>query len=149
MVSRILVATDGSAAAWKAIQYAAGLAKQTGAELTAVSVIDGTAFVAKTVPAVSTPTHLIEPVEDFMRQAAEAYIGKAEELCRKNGIKFRKVIRSGHPVDEIVKVAEKERCDLIIMGARGKGVVKAAVLGSTTFGVMNKETKIPLLVVRK
>jgi nucleotide-binding universal stress UspA family protein len=117
--------------------------------ITAISVIDRTSFLIKSVPAVATPTHLIEPVEDYMRQAAEAYLEKAESLCRKSDVKFRKVIRAGHPVDEIVKEAEKSKVDLIIMGSRGRGILRSAVLGSTTFGVMNKETKVPLLMVRK
>ena len=149
MVSRILVATDGSETAWKAVKFAVELAKQTGAIITALSVTDRTSFLTKSVPAMSTPTHIIEPVEDYMRQAAEAYLGKAEGLCRKSDIKVRKVIRTGHPVDEIVKEAERSRADLIIMGSRGRGIVRSAVLGSITFGVMNKESKIPLLVIRK
>jgi nucleotide-binding universal stress UspA family protein len=149
MFSRILVATDGSDTAWKALKYAVELAKQTGSMITAISVIDRTSFLIKSVPAVATPTHLIEPVEDYMRQAAEAYLEKAESLCRKSDVKFRKVIRAGHPVDEIVKEAEKSKVDLIIMGSRGRGILRSAVLGSTTFGVMNKETKVPLLMVRK
>ncbi len=149
MVSRILVATDGSDTAWKAVKYAEELAGQTGSTITAISVIDRTAFLIKSVPAKATPTHLIEPVEDYLRQAAEAYLGRAEGLCRKGNIKFKRIIRTGHPVDEIVREAERSRADLIIMGSRGRGVLGSAVLGSTTFGVMNRETKVPVLVVRK
>ena len=149
MISKILVATDGSETAWKAVKYAAGLAKQTGSAMTVLSVIDKSPLLIQSIPAVSAPNRLIEPVEDYMRQAAEAYIEKAENLCRKSGIKFKKVIRSGHPVDEIVKEAKKSKADLIVMGSHGRGAMRAAVLGSVTYGVIHKAAKVPVLMVRK
>lgn len=149
MISKILVPTDGSAAARKSIEYAIELAKQTGATITLISVIDKSLFVTKSVPAVATPTHLIEPVEDYLRQAAEAYNEEAERLCMKNGVQSKKVIRSGHPAEEIIKEAKKSKVDLIVMGSRGRTATKAAFLGSVTYGVINKDIKIPVLVVRK
>ncbi|MCL5022680.1 MAG: universal stress protein [Nitrospirae bacterium] len=149
MIKTILVATDGSKTAWKAVTYAAELARQTRAALTAISVIDKTWFLTQSVSAPATPTHLIEPVDDYLRQAAEGYLERAEDLCRKKGVQFTRVITAGHPVEEIVKEAERAKADLIVLGSRGKGIVRAAVLGSITFGVMNRETKIPVLVVRK
>jgi nucleotide-binding universal stress UspA family protein len=59
------------------------------------------------------------------------------------------VIRTGHPVEEIIKEAEKSKVDLIVMGSHGTSALKAAVLGSITFGVIHKDTKFPVLVVRK
>ncbi|MEF9427589.1 MAG: universal stress protein, partial [Candidatus Mariimomonas ferrooxydans] len=64
-------------------------------------------------------------------------------------IKSKTIIKSGHPVDEIVKEAEKLKADLIVMGSHGKSAVKAMVLGSVTYGVIHKDTKIPVLLVRK
>ena len=95
------------------------------------------------------PTRLIEPIEDYLRQAAEAYLEEAERLCKKNEIQSKKVIKTGHPVEEIIKEAEKSKVDLVIMGSHGKSALKAALLGSVTYGVINKDTKIPVLVVRK
>jgi nucleotide-binding universal stress UspA family protein len=149
MISRMLVATDGSETAWKAVKYAASLAKQTGAAITAISVIDRSPLLVQSIPAVSAPTHLIEPVEDYLRQAAEAYVERAEKFCKKNGIKFRKVLRAGHPVDEIVKEAKRSKADLIVLGSHGRGVMRAAVLGSIAFGVIHKHAKVSVLIVRR
>jgi len=149
MISKILAATDGSEPAWKAVKYAAGLAKEVGAAITVLSVIDKSPLLTQSIPAVSAPTRLIEPVEDYLRQAAEAYLERAEKLCRRSGVKFKKVIRSGHPVDEIVKEAMKSKADLIVLGSHGRGAVRAAVLGSVTYGVLHKDAKIPVLVVRR
>ena len=74
MISKILVTTDGSETARKSIGYAIELAQQTGASLIFLNVIDKSYFTTKSIPSVATPTHLIEPVEDYLRQAAEAHL---------------------------------------------------------------------------
>jgi nucleotide-binding universal stress UspA family protein len=114
-----------------------------------MTVIDRSSLIPLSISGMATPTHLIEPVEDYMRQAAEAYIAEAEGICMRNKVPAKRVIRTGHPVEEIIKEAEKSKFDLIIIGSRGKSALKAAVLGSVTFGVINKETRVPVLVVRK
>ncbi len=148
MVSKILVATDGSEPAKKAVKYAAELAKKTGAGVTLLSVIDKEHFLTRSIPAVATPTHLLEPVEDYLRQAAEAYVGEAATLFEKKDIRPKKIIRSGHPVAEIIKEAKKSKIDLIVMGSHGVSAAAAAILGSVTFGVIHNDTKIPVLVVK-
>jgi nucleotide-binding universal stress UspA family protein len=147
MISKILVTTDGSKQARKSIEYAAGFAKQTGATVTLLSVINKSSFVPQSIP-VTGSAKLTEPIENYLKRAAESYIEEAEKLCRINEVPVRKVIRSGHPVEEIIKEAEKSKVDLIIIGSQGKSALKAAVLGSITFGVINKESKVPVLVVR-
>jgi nucleotide-binding universal stress UspA family protein len=149
MISKILVPTDGSKPAKKSVEYAAELAKQVGAAITLLTVIDKSFFITQSIPAVATPVRIREPIEDYLRLAAEAYIEDAERLCRKKEIQCQKIIRSGHPVEEIIKEAKKSKVDLIVIGSHGRSALKAAVLGSVTFGVINKETKIPVLVVRK
>jgi nucleotide-binding universal stress UspA family protein len=149
MVSRILVATDGSQVAWKAVEYAVDLAKQTGSTLVLLSVIDRGFFLPASIPEMATPVHLIEPVEDYLKQAAEAYLDEAEKSCEKNGVRAKRAVRSGHPVEEIIKEADESKVDLIVMGSHGKSALKAALIGSITFGVIHKDTKIPVLVVKR
>jgi nucleotide-binding universal stress UspA family protein len=106
-------------------------------------------FGAPTVPSISTPTHLLENLEDYLRQAAEAYVAEAEELCRTKGVESQKIIWAGHPVEEILKAAENLKVDLIVMGSHGKSALGAALLGSVTIGLIHSETKFPVLVVRR
>ncbi len=149
MISTILVPTDGSETAKKATRYAVDLAKQTGAAIRLVSVIDKSFYTSKSVPSMAAPKGLIEPVEDYLEQAAEAYLDYAERLCRKGAVKSSQVIRRGHPAEEVLKEAERSKADLIVIGSHGKSALKAAVLGSVTFGIIHKDTKIPVLVVRR
>ena len=150
MIKKVLVPIDGSETARKALKYAIDLAKQMRSTVILLSVIDQSSYYgAQTIPSVSTPTHLLENMEDYLRQASEAYVAKAEELCRTKGVESRKIISAGHPVEEIVKAAEGSKVGLIVMGSHGKSALGAALLGSVTTGVMHSETKIPVLVVRR
>lgn len=146
MVSKILLPTDGSKAALRSLRYAIGLAEQLKAEIILLSVIDKSSLIPQTI---SSPSNIIEPIEDFLKNAAKAYLDESEKLCKKSGIPVKTMIRVGRPVDEIIKEAEKSSVDMIIIGSRGRSAVKAVILGSVAFGVINKETKIPVLVVRK
>ncbi len=149
MISKILVATDGSQHAQKSLEYAADLAKQTGAMIILLSVVEKGFVIPVSIPDVAAPTHLIEPVEDYLKQVAEVYIQRAEKFCKEKGVPIKSIIRSGHPVEEIIREAEESKVDLIVIGSHGKSALKAAVLGSVTFGVIHKDTKIPVLVVRR
>ena len=106
MVSKILVPTDGSKTARKAVRYAVDLAKQLNASVIVLSVVDNRSFIAQTVPAVDTPTHIIAPIEDYLREAAKKHAGEIEKLCDESGVQSETVITIGHPVEDIVKEAK-------------------------------------------
>jgi nucleotide-binding universal stress UspA family protein len=48
-----------------------------------------------------------------------------------------------------MKLAEKSKVDLIVIGSHGQSALAAATLGSVTYGVIHKDTTIPILVVKK
>jgi nucleotide-binding universal stress UspA family protein len=147
MVKNILVAVDGSKASGKAVDFAINLAERLGSFMTVLHVIDNSAYLSRAMPASATPTHLVEPVEDYLRQVAGIFMQKIKKNCEQLGIKAKNVIRSGHPAEEILKEAKKSKAGLIVMGSRGKGGV-GSVLGSVTFGVLHGRSKTAVLVVR-
>jgi nucleotide-binding universal stress UspA family protein len=149
MISRILIPTDGSPTAQKAAKYVVDLAKQLEASVIVLSVIDKRSFIGKSVPAAETAMHIIEPIEDYLREAAEGYAEEVITLCEKSGVQSRTVITTGHPVEEIVREGEKSKADLIVVGSHGRSALAAAVLGSVAYGVIHKDTKIPILVVKR
>ena len=83
MISKILVPSDGSKTAQKAARYAVDLAKQLKASIIALSVIDMRSLIAQTVSASETARHTVEPIEDYLREAAEGYAGEIKKLCDK------------------------------------------------------------------
>jgi nucleotide-binding universal stress UspA family protein len=148
MISRILVPTDGSKASRKAVDYAIGLSRQTKASITILGVVDKGAFVAQSIPAHATPTHLRAPIEDYLNELTEAFVAEAVKRCKRKRLKPETVIRSGHPVKEILKEARRSKSDLIILGSHGKGALESAVLGSVTYELIHSDTRYPVLVIR-
>ena len=99
MISKILVPIDGSKVSQKAAKYAVELAKQTGASLALLSVIDKRFVVGQAVSAVASPTHLKESVEDYLKQSAQSATDAIAKLCERNRIQYKAAIRTGHPVE--------------------------------------------------
>ena len=149
MISSILVPTDGSETAQKAARYAIDLAKQLNSQITVMSVIDDRALMAQTISAPESPRHIIEPLEDYLKEAAAEYTKEIKEICDENDVPSKIIITTGNPAEEIVKEAERSKADLIIMGSQGRSALAAAFLGSVGYSVIHKETKIPVLIVKK
>jgi nucleotide-binding universal stress UspA family protein len=149
MISKILVPIDGSKVSHKAAKYAVELAKQTGASLMLLSVFDIRFIFGQEVSASVSPTQLKESIEDYLKQAAQSSIAEIIKACERHRIRYKAAMRKGHPVEEIVNEAMKTKADLIVMGSHGKSALKAAILGSVAYGVIHKDTKIPVLIVRR
>ena len=149
MISKILVPTDGSKISQKAAAYAIGLAKQLHASIIVMCVVDKRFLISRTVLVKPSSRYVAESIEDYQQDAAERYTGEIKKLCKKKGIQSKTVIKQGHPVEEIVKEAEKSKVALIVMGSHGQSALTAATLGSVTYGVIHKDTTIPVLVVRR
>jgi nucleotide-binding universal stress UspA family protein len=149
MVSTILVPTDGSPTANRAGAYAVDLAKQLHASIIGLSIIDKRLLVIRTMSVDASHVGVAESLDDFLREAAERSVGEIAQLCEKAGVPARTIVIAGHPVEEIVNEAEKWKADLIVMGSHGQSALVAAALGSTTYGVIHKDTAIPVLVVRR
>ncbi len=148
MINKIIVASDGSKTAWKAVTYSADLAKQTGAAVIVLGVVDITSFVAQAIPSARAAKIRVS-AQDYLHAAALGYLEEAAACFQKKGVRVKRVIRTGHPVEEIVKEALKSKVDLIVMGSRGRSALRAAVLGSVTYGVIHKDSRVPVLVVRR
>jgi nucleotide-binding universal stress UspA family protein len=149
MISKILVPTDGSETAQKAARYAIDLAAQLKCSIIVLSIVDNRTMIAQTIPAQENIWHIIEPIEDYLRKAAEAYVGEIKKICDEKGIRSEILVTSGHPSEEITKQAESSNSDLIIMGSHGRSALAAALFGSVTYSIIHKETKVPVLVVRR
>ncbi|MGA8181609.1 MAG: universal stress protein [Desulfobacterales bacterium] len=149
MISNILVPTDGSETAQKAAAYAIDLAAQLKCSIIVLSIVDNRSLIAQTISAQENARHIIEPVEDYLRDAAEAYARDIKMMCDKKGIQSQIVVTLGHPSEEITKIAESSDVDLIVMGSHGRSALAAALFGSITYSIIHKETKIPVLVVRR
>ena len=149
MISKIIVPTDGSKTAKKAGIYAVGLAKKLNASIIVISVMDKRFLVSRTVSVGRPLSGEAESANDYLCEAAEKHVAEIKKLCEKKGVQSKSVIKSGHPVEEIVKEAEKSKANLIIMGSHGQSALAAAAFGSVTYGVIHKDTSIPILLIKR
>jgi nucleotide-binding universal stress UspA family protein len=81
-------------------------------------------------------------------QVAGAYLADASKFCGREGVEPEIVIRTGHPVEEILKEARRSKADMLVMGSHGRSGI-GSVMGSVTYGVLHGESRVPVLVVRK
>lgn len=150
-VQHILYATDNSEDARHAFAYAAGFAKQFGAKLTLLHVVqefkDMVAFdfgVERSVAAqkwFSVNKDYYEEVKKRMDDIANSeYDGETIDV-------ENVIVDKGNPVKMILKIAKEKNCDLIVMGLKGRGILEDAMLGGTVNGVIRR-SKIPVLVTR-
>lgn len=144
MFSRILVAVDGSPFAERALKYALDLAKKYGAKLIIVHVVLRRFYaVTPSEAGVLATTVFVKEMEAEGREI----IKKAEAYAKGEGADCECKLVQGVPADEIVKIAESEKVDLIVMGSRGLTEVRAFLLGSVSDKVSH-HAKCPTLIVK-
>jgi nucleotide-binding universal stress UspA family protein len=136
--TKILLATDGSREADLAATTAADLAKSTSSELHVV-------YVGQVLPPPLTQTEIETGRLDREDQALlDQQVRKIEEAGAAVAEAHR---RSGHEDAEIVALAEDIGAGLIVMGSRGQGGVRRALMGSVSDSVV-RHAHCPVLVVR-
>ncbi|NEX62369.1 universal stress protein [Noviherbaspirillum galbum] len=145
MFHSILVPTDGSELARKAVSVAVKLAKQDNASLLALSVAEPYPY-GWVAEAAAFPEP--ESYEKQMRTEAETALRQIELAAREAGVRceLRPAFNTS-PANEIVRTAEDHGCDLIVMASHGRRGLDRLLLGSVTQRVL-LQTEIPVLVVR-
>ena len=123
-IKKILVPVDGSDNGCKAVDEAIYLASKVGAKMDFV-------YVASEINK-DIPSHLIFD-RIWMKLPAEMVAEKH--------------IETGSIPKAILKVAEKEKSDMIVMGSRGLGLFKGAILGSVSQKVV-EDAKIPVMIIK-
>lgn len=140
LYDRVLVPTDGSPASRRAIEHAVDLADTHDAELHALYVINTASFA-------SLPTEgSWEGVSDMLSREGESALEAVREVATRQDIPIETVQLDGAPSREIVRYAEENGCDLIVMGTHGRGGIDRLLLGSVAEKVVRSST-IPVLTI--
>ncbi len=144
MFKHILIPTDGSELAEKAIPLTLEQARLNGARLTAVSVIDLYPYIG----AIEVMPTGIEGWQEAIRAQAEAAVKKVVDAATAAGVPCDSAVQEDTLAWRgLLAVAEREGCDLIVISSHGRGGLSSALLGSQTARVLS-HTRIPVLVVR-
>jgi len=139
MLEKMLCANDGSAPAFKALEFALALAKQHRSELHMVSVAE--------------IDYLPEFVEEIRQQEGVAMrrlrtvIQRAKGMAETSQIELKTHILTGHPVRDIVKLAAELNVDLLVIGATGHSALYERMIGSRADRIVQLAA-CPVLVVK-
>lgn len=167
MIKTILVATDGSSHAGKAIDLATDIGAKYQARLVLLNVITGGPLPASLahmvevehigriegeqpvapVPEGKFPAsmHTVDKAEGSSYRVhqflAQKILSEAEKVSKSKGITdIRNVIKEGDPARSILDLAKEENADLIVMGSRGLGGLKGLLVGSVSHKVSQLST---------
>ncbi len=147
LFAEILVPTDFSDHATQALRLAIALARTHGARITLVHV--GVAALAMyeiepySVPMSAT---LVAMHEEMAKEQKHVLDRIARDEIP-DDVPWRTIALEGFPPEEIVRCAEGQKCDLIVMSTHGRSGLSRAFLGSVTERVMRAST-VPVLVTR-
>ena len=128
MFKKLLVPLDGSELAEGILPYVTQLANESGSPIVLVSVVDAA---DRTETAAFILKRYLEDVED--RLAAQE-------------VEAESVVTVGRPAEQILRVAEREECDLIAMATHGRSAIGRGIFGSVTDKVM-RASRLPTLAV--
>ncbi len=149
MYKKILIATDGSDLAQRALDHALQLAKIVGAEVTVVTIIEPSAMLgggyANMAGTVFDP---IPEVIEAQKEAALKVLKTAEDKAIAAGVPVKtEYVDNAFPAEGIITEANKIGADLIVMGSHGRRGFGRLLLGSQTNEVL-AHSKTPVLVTR-
>ncbi len=121
--NKILVPLDGSKYSKKALERACKFTLSFDSKLVLMYVVEK-----------SMPLNFLDRKEylKILKNFGNKVLDESKSSVLKKGITARTMLKEGNIVDEIEKVAEKEQCDLIIVGNKGLGSVTRFLLGSVS-----------------
>lgn len=149
MFTNILIPTDGSALSEKAAQKGIDLAKALQTRITVLHVAVPL-FIYPLEMGMMPPLdpRLENDVEKAIQIAGETYLDRICALAAAAGLAYDRLLVKDHDVWKgIVETAQKQGCDLIVMGAHGRRGWSAFMLGSVANKVLS-QSKIPVLIYR-
>ncbi len=140
-IKRILCGVDFSSVSPKVAHYAISFAAKFQAKVYYLYVSPTmTQYIGMHIPQVT--------VNDFAQELERNASKMMEDFAdrHKDGQEAEGLVKSGYPVEEILKVADTKQADLIIIGTHGRKGIDKMVFGSVAEKVI-KSAKIPVLTV--
>ncbi len=145
MIKHLLIATDGSELADKALVYGLELARALQAQATVVTVTEPWVDLAPAEVSIAFP---VEEYEKGAEQRAENILSKASARASAARVSCDVIhVKDQHPAEGIIETARKRGCDLIVMASHGRRGISRMVLGSQANKVV-AQSSVPVLIWR-
>jgi len=133
-IDKILVPVDFSRCSLEGLKYAIQFANQFAARLFILNAV----YLGGPYTADGFAIYDLPALEKKERKRAEQQMLRFVRQVKFGGVKFKAVVKTGHPLDHINAFAEKERIDLIITSTHGRTGFKHALMGSTAEQVVRR-----------
>ncbi len=147
MYRHILIPTDGSPLAQRAVPHALALAKAVGAKVTALVVEHSFNVYDVRESMLYAMPEQFAAYDKLIKQHARKVLDKVAQAAKAKGVQCSTLqVVHDQPYLAIVNTAKKRRCDLIVMASHGRSGIAGLVLGSVTTKVL-AHTKLPVLVL--
>lgn len=149
---KIMIATDGSECSKIAVNEGIRLAKLTGGTIYAVHVVP-IAYLSS-INEDSFSSVNLAPYWESIPSIQEAWVKQGQQAVNyikdfgdMKGIIVKNVLLEGDPANELIRYAEEEKIDIVIMGTHGNTGLNRLLLGSVAGNVV-RHSKVPVMVVR-
>ena len=141
MLKKILVPIDGTEYSWRAMEYAASLAKLSGGHLVILTVVKPGIKAVGGAP-------LVYSANGPVMQIGNEVLGAAKHLMDKQEIPCDYLLAIGsRAAEEIIKLSRRENCDSIVIGSRGFGALEG-ILKSSVSKTVIEESELPVIVIK-
>ena len=145
VLKTVLVGTDFSVCAARALSFAVSLASSQGARIHLLHVL------MEPVQALDVAAALPYPdmeVRQSWETAAQARLDREIRAAEKRGVKASGELKWGRPSDVLVETALSAKASLLVVGAHGRSALEKFLLGSTAERVV-RHSPVPVLTVRE
>jgi Universal stress protein UspA and related nucleotide-binding proteins len=132
-IRRILAVSWMTQYCQRTVHYAVSLAAKYGAELSVIHVID-----TLWLQGWNLPMMLHEEEHQNEMERIKAELNSIINREKKGGMKIKKIIKEGDPVEEILKVIEEEKIDLVILRAHEEGRIERFLVGGSNDAIIRK-----------
>lgn len=140
MFHRILVPSDGSGHATKAVRVAGDLAKEHGSEVVLLTVV----AVPQALVMVAGISEQV--IDEYIERSGREALASSLQVLEEAGVGAEVKIAVGAAGDEILRETRETGADVVVMGKRGLGGIKGLLLGSVSDRVAHGST-VPVLLV--
>jgi len=133
MVKKILIATDGSDHARRAVLFAADFASRYDASVHVVHVVQEDRIPSQLEKFMESEHIEKPPIRAYLETVGHKITDEAKRELAKQGVReIETVLLIGDAPQEIIDFARKQKIDVIVMGSRGLGRLKELLVGSVT-----------------
>jgi nucleotide-binding universal stress UspA family protein len=132
-IRRILAVSWMTQYCQRTVHYAVSLAAKYGAEISVIHVVDTLWSQGWNLPTMSQEESRGKEMERIQSEL-DNIIGKET----KGDVKIKKIIKEGDPVEEIMKVIEEEKIDLVILRAHEEGRIERFLVGGSNDAIIRK-----------